>query len=151
MAAAGILFSVSLSPAFADTNRTNTQYTATTSGTTEVIPYLVMTNNYNLLVIDMQRDNFNNVEYIHYNLNYDTSDPGTQRGAQGTYYPWLPNVKSQIQYWGGKPFIRQYIPLGSCSQGVCHYDTKPTSLKVTVDTKYFNKAATDTTVVTVNH
>lgn len=144
----GLLASTSLSPAFAATPRTTSQFDAKVQGT-EVIPYLSLQGNTNLLVIDMQRDNFNNVEYIHYNLNYNTTDNGTQRGAEGTYYPWLPNVKAQLQYWQGKPFFRQYIPLGTCSQGVCKYDANPSSFKVTVYTKYFGKAATDATVVTV--
>lgn len=143
----GLLISASLFPVFAD-SRTTSQYNSTTVGT-EVIPYLSLSGNQNILVIDIQRDNFNNVEYIHYNLNYNTTDNGTQRGAEGTYYPFLSNVKALLQYWHGKPFFRQYIPLGTCSQGVCKYDANPTSFKVTVHTKYFGKDATDATVITV--
>lgn len=144
----GMLASASLFPVFAVSSRTTSQFISTTQGT-EVIPYMTLSNNFNVLVIDIQRDNFNNVEYIHYNLNYNTTDPGTQRGAEGTIYPWLPNVKAQLLYWQGKPFFRQYIPLGTCSQGVCKYDANPTSFKVTVYTKYFRRVATDATVVTV--
>lgn len=128
--------------------RSSSQFTAETQGT-RVIPYLSISDKYNLLVIDMERDNFNNVEYIHYNLNYNTTDPGDLRGAEGTLYPWLQSVKDQLLYWQGKPFFRQLIPLGTCSKGVCKYDANPTSLKVTVYTKYFGKVATDATVVTV--
>jgi hypothetical protein len=137
------------SPTNAANSRTTSQYTATTKGT-EVIPYLSLNGKNNMVVLDLQRASFNNVEYIHYNLNYTTTDAGTQRGAEGTIYPWLPTIKSQIQFWQGKPFFRQHIPLGTCSAGKCRYDANPASFKVTVHTKYFGKAATDTTVVTLN-
>jgi hypothetical protein len=136
------------SPIFAAASRTTSQFSGTTSGT-EIIPYLDISNNRKVLVIDMQRKSFDNVEYIHYNLNYNTTAPGDIRGAEGTIYPWLPNIKVQMLYWQGQPFFRQYIPLGTCSRGECTYDPNPSALKITVHTKYFGKAATDATVLTI--
>jgi hypothetical protein len=131
-------------------SRTSTQYSVTSSSKTEVIPYLVLSRSYNVLVLDIQRANFKNVEYIHYNVNYNTSDSGNLRGAEGTFYPWMASFNSRIMYYQNQQFVRQSIPLGSCSRNVCRYDSNPSNIKVTVYTKYVGKEATETTAITVS-
>ena len=104
-----------------------------------------MNANYHYMLLDMQRTSFTNVEYLHYNLNYTTAG-GVNRGAEGTIYPWLTKATN---FYQGSPFYRQVVVLGACSRNVCTYDTNPSGYKLTITTKYFGSAKTDSTVASV--
>jgi hypothetical protein len=56
------------------------------------------------------------VEYIKYNLNYDTNNEATVRGVEGTI---VPDQFEQINKFGGKEYVRRKLITGYCSGLIC--------------------------------
>ncbi len=140
--AAVVLLTISVSPSFA-APRTGTLYTSKEKGMgVQVIPYV--TADKHSVFLDFSATNLSSVEYIKYNLNYDTSKG--LRGAEGMKWP----LKAEYKLFKGVPYVRQHILLGTCSKNICSYDSNVKNFRLTVTTKYKGKAAEQTRVVSFN-
>jgi|SRR3989344_4495941 len=111
-------------------SRTGTVYETTGQGV-DVIPYI--RSDTNAIFVDFEHANFNNIEYIYYNLNYDTDEPAKIRGVEGSF---IPSQKPYSGYFNGKPYFRHELLFGTCSKNVCKYDRGTRNVKLTVNTNY---------------
>ena len=136
-AAALIIFTL---PSFA-ASRTGTVYNTTGDGV-DVIPYV--RSDQNALFVDFEHPNFNNIEYIYYNLNYDTDEPATKRGVEGSF---IPSQKTPSGHFNGRPYFRHELLFGTCSKNVCKYDKGVRNVKLTVNTNYLTGAVDQYTKV----
>ena len=117
-------------PALAVSPRTQTVYETTGQGV-DVIPYV--RSDKHAIFVDFEHQNFDNIEYIYYNLNYDTDEPGKIRGVEGSF---IPSQKEYSGYYNGKPYFRHELLFGTCSKNVCKYDRGVRNVKLTVNTNY---------------
>lgn len=133
------LIAVSI-PAYAA--RTQTVWTTSGAGGVDVIPYVRVDKK--ALFVDFEHSDFDSIDYIYYNLNYDTDEPESKRGVEGTIYPRVTDITA---YYEGRPYIRRELVFGTCSQGVCDYYRNPKSMKLTVNTKFFSGKVVEHTEV----
>ena len=110
--------------------RTQTVFTASGQGVT-VIPYVRADKN--AMFVDFEHANFNNIEYIYFNLNYDSDEPETKRGVEGSFIPTQTEVSG---HYNNKPYYRYELIFGTCSKDVCTYDDGVRDVKLTVNTKF---------------
>src|SRR3989344_8012319 len=75
--------------------RTQTAYIQTGDGV-DVIPYI--RGGRKEAFVDFQSSNkFNNVQYVYFNFNYNTTAQGTKRGVEGSFIP----ENEKFDYFGG--------------------------------------------------
>jgi len=96
----------------------------------DVIPY-VKADKHGIFV-DFEDKDFNDIEYVYYNLNYDTNEKAMKRGVEGSF---VPSMLSPTAHYKGNPYYRVELVLGTCSQGVCNYHKGVRNVKLTVNTK----------------
>lgn len=125
------------------TGTTKTGWTITGSGEVDVIPYT--RSDKHALFLDFEATTFSNITSIYYNLNYDTDNDATLRGGQGTLYP-VSNKPSGTDASTGKLYIRREVVFGTCSNGVCNYETNPRNFRLTVTTTDTSGAKTTSTL-----
>lgn len=136
------LVGFSASPTFA-AERSGTMFMQKEKGMgVQVIPYV--TADRHSVFLDFSATNLPSVEYVKYNLNYDTSKG--LRGAEGMKWP----LKAEYKQFKGVPYVRQHILLGTCSKNICSYDSEVKNFRLTVTTKYKGKSLEQTRVVTFN-
>lgn len=119
------------SPAFAV--RTTTVWTEAGNGGVNVYPYIW--SGKDNFFLDFESDDFNNIEYIYYNVEYDTDEQATKRGFEGSIAPSLVEPYGVYQ---NLPYYREHIPLGTCSGNTCVYHRNVRNLHLTVNTKMLN-------------
>lgn len=125
-----------MSPVLADTDpRTGTVWTTSGTQGVKVIPYI--RSDRNALFVDFESsNNFNNVQYIYFNLQYNADtlgNIGVLRGVEGSF---IPSQLMPYPTYMGNPYIRKQIYFGTCSGTVCTYDPNVRNVKLTVNTKY---------------
>lgn len=133
-------------PALAATTPRSTTIWQTTgdTGVVDVIPYVKADKKG--LFVDFESRNFKNVDYIYFNLNYNTNEEGTKRGVEGYFYPRI----SELKPYGGAQYIRKEFTFGTCSKNVCKYDRGVRDVKLTVKTHMaIGKVASYTKVLTI--
>ena len=123
-------------PAFADTDpRTSTIWMSTNTDGVNVIPYV--RSDKNALFVDFESsDNYNNIQYIYFNLTYNADtlgNIGVKRGVEGSF---IPSKETPYLYYKDKPYIRKQIYFGTCSNNICTYDPNVRNLKIQVNTKF---------------
>lgn len=123
-----VIFFFSVSPVSAVLPRTQTLWTTTNEDGVDVIPYVRVDKK--ALFVDFEDKNFSNIEYIYYNLKYD-SDGSIKRGIEGSF---VPVASDYFGYYQGRPYFRRELVLGTCSKGVCTYHQKPHNVKLTINT-----------------
>jgi hypothetical protein len=109
--------------------RTQTIWTTSGEGV-DLIPYVRVDKK--ALFVDFEANNFNNIEYIYYNLNYDTDEPGRIRGVKGSF---VPSTLGADGFYNGRPYYRRELILGVCSGVICTYHKNPRNVKLTANTK----------------
>ena len=110
-------------------SRTQTIWASSGDGGVDVIPYIRGTRDF--AFVDFASKDFSNISYVYFNLNYNTTAPGTKRGVEGSFAPYY----EKFLEYGGVPYTRRQLLFGTCSKNVCTYDPKPTGVKLTVNTK----------------
>lgn len=143
-------------PVLADELRTQTIWTTSGTGGVDVIPYVRVDKK--AVFVDFEADSFDNIDYVYYNMVYETDEPESKRGVEGTFFPAVTKIFS---YYNGRPYYRTGemgvkgeagggLVLGTCSRQVCTYYKNPKSLKLTVTTKYkTGKVLDHTKVITI--
>lgn len=116
-------------PVLAVAKRTQTIWTMSGEGL-NVIPYVRVDKK--ALLVDFEDKDFKNIEYIYYNLNYDSDESRTKRGIEGSF---IPSLTKPSGHYEGRPYYRIELVLGTCSQNVCTYHGNPRNVKLTVNTK----------------
>ena len=126
--------------------RTTTQYVESTkSADIQIYPYL--SGDKKRILLDFQSKNLDKMEYIYYNLNYDTDMPETIRGVEGKFIP----EKKDFKYFSGIPYVRRELIIGTCSGKVCHYDANPRKFNFTVKSKLKNAKSEVVTVMSIKY
>lgn len=123
--------------------RTQTVWTVTGStGGLVVIPYVRIDDK--AFFIDFEHDDFDNVDYVSYNLNYDTDEEAVKRGVEGLFYPQITQPSGN---YDGNDYIRRELVLGTCSRNECDYYSNPRNATLTVNTKLLEGKILDHTQV----
>jgi len=122
--------------------RTQTTWTASATGGVDVIPYVRVDKK--ALFIDFEHSNFDLIDYVYYNLNYETDEAETKRGVEGTFFPRITEVTA---YYEGRPYIRRELVFGTCSQGACDYYSGPRTMRLTVTTKFLSGKVVENTKI----
>lgn len=110
--------------------RTSTTWTTVGKDGVDIIPYV--RSDKKALWVDFESANFKNIDYVYYNLNYDTDEQDTKRGIEGSFNPNLSEISA---YYKNKPYFRKLLMLGVCSANACVYHNNPRSVTLTVNTK----------------
>jgi len=114
--------------------RTVTPWTTTVTSEkgVGVIPYLwADAAGRRIMFVDFESKDFDNIEYVYYNLEYDTHEHDTIRGVEGSF---IPSQNAPDGEWEGIPYYRKRIDMGICSGNDCVYHNKPTNVMLTVNT-----------------
>jgi len=82
--------------------------------------------------VDFEAKDFSNIEYIYYNLQYDSDELGSVRGAEGHFLPALNEPSGE---YDGLSYYRRRIVLGLCSDDDCVYHKNPRNVTLVVNTK----------------
>lgn len=119
---------------------------ASGDGGVNIIPYIW---NRQSMAVDFESKDFPNIEYVYFNLNYNTDAGGTKRGVEGSFVPYY--VQNELKSFKGVPYFRKEFNFGTCSKNVCKWDPNPRDIKITVNTKMKSgKVAQYTRVITIN-
>jgi hypothetical protein len=112
--------------------RTATPWVTTGEDGVGVIPYLWSdATGTRIMFVDFESKNFDKVEYVYYNLEYDTSEQHTKRGVEGSFMPYKSSPDGEFE---GVPYYRKRLDMGTCSGIDCVYFNNPTNVKLTVNT-----------------
>lgn len=130
-----ILLALTLVMAFGTTAfaaRTATLWTSSSEEGVGVIPYLWSdARGTRIMFVDFESKDFDNVEYVYYNLKYDTSEEHTVRGVEGSFMPYKSAPDGE---YDGVPYYRKQLDMGVCSGIDCVYFKNPTNATLTVNT-----------------
>lgn len=109
---------ITAAPSASSSGLTRTGWAYLGSSAIDVIP--AFDTGWRNLYLDFTSNNFANISLVSYSLTYETDTPGVPKGAQGTFLPA-----------SGQP-VRKIIALGTCSQGICTYDSNPHNFTLVV-------------------
>lgn len=98
-------------------------------GGVNVIPYIWSKR---AMAVDFESKDWDNIEYVYFNLNYNTTDEGTKRGVEGSFIPYY--IQNEFKDYKGVPYFRKEFNFGTCSKNVCKWDSNPRDIKITVNT-----------------
>ncbi len=149
---AALLSSTLPAPVLADTDpRTGTIWMTSGTGGVNVVPYV--RSDRRAMFVDFESpDNFNNIQYIYFNLTYNADTMGhigIKRGVEGSF---IPSQQQPYKSYNGKPYIRKQIYFGTCSNKVCAFDPNVRNVKLQVNTKYASGQVDQyTKVLTINY
>ena len=122
-----VLLLIGVSAVSAAEPRTSTYWTSTNNDGVDVTPYVRVDKK--ALFVDFE--NFDNVAYVYYNLNYINKQNGVKGGVEGSFSH---DARLYSGSFNGKNYIRREIIFGSCSSQNCVYHS-PKNVILTVNTK----------------
>jgi len=112
--------------------RTTSVWQTVSGGGVGMIPYVW--SGKNNLYIDFESKNFDNIEYVYYDLLYDTNEVARSKRLQGSF---VPTITTPYGEYNGVPYYRRLLPLGTRSGSTWNYHKDPRNVKLTVNTKMF--------------
>jgi len=109
--------------------RTTSVWETVSGGGVGMIPYVW--SDKNNLYIDFESKNFDNIEYVYYDLLYDTNEEARSKRLQDSFVPTITTPDGEYE---GVPYYRRHLPLGTRSGSTWVYHKDPRNVKLTVNT-----------------